>query len=87
VFQHTTKVAPSGWPHPLGMTPFPGTDVAGGSIQVSLAALAGQVPCNLGLPLNVQYGTTGRNPSAPPALTFDPSVADISGRKELYLFR
>lgn len=88
VFQHETKPASSGWPHPHGISggTFP-IYIAGGSAQVSLAALAPKVPCNVGLPLNLQYGTTGLDPSAPPALTFDPSVADLSGRKELYLFR
>ena len=88
VFQHETKVAPSGWPHPHGLSGFPSPlSVAGGSAQISLAALAPQVPCNLGIRVNLQYGTTGLDPSPPPAMTFDPSVADISGRKELYLFR
>ena len=88
VFQHETKVAASGWPHPHGISGFPmPIYVAGGSLQVPLSALAPKVPCNVGLPLNLQYGTTGLNPEAPPALTFDPNVASLSGRKELYLFR
>jgi hypothetical protein len=88
IFQHETKNAPHGWPHPHGISSGIFTFyIAGGSTQLSLAALAAKVPCNVGLPVNLQYGTTGLNPSPPPALTFDPSVADISGRKELYLFR
>lgn len=88
IFQHETKAAPHGWPHPHGITgSISPIYIAGGSAQVSLAALAAKVPCNVGLPVNLQYGTTGLNTSPPPALTFDPSVADISGRKELYLFR
>jgi hypothetical protein len=88
IFQHETKVPPSGWPHPHGLSGFPSPPIiAGGSAQVSLAALAPKVPCNAGIPVNLQYGTTGLKPTAPFALTFDPNVADISGRKELYLFR
>jgi hypothetical protein len=87
ILQHPTSVAPSGWPHPLGIANWPNDSVAGGSIHIALSSFAAQVPCNIGLPLNLQYGTTGRNHTPPPGLTFDPGVADISGRKELYLFR
>ena len=87
VLQHETKAAPTGWPHPHGLAGGTVPQIAGGSAQIALAALAPRVPCNLGIPVNVQYGTTGLNTAPPPALTFDPSVADLSGRKELYLFR
>ena len=92
IFLHTTKVAGGGgWPDPDGITSgaFGVPAIAGGSIQFRVDNLVGKVPCTVGgtLPVNVTYGTTGRNHFPPPTLTWDPANADISGTKELYLWK
>jgi hypothetical protein len=89
IFTHTTKAATSGWPDPDGIASgaFGVPAIAGGSIQFNVGPFVNKVPCNGSLPVNLTYGTTGLNHSPPPALTFDPSVADISGSKEIYLWK
>lgn len=89
IFQHTTNPTTSGWPDPDGITSgaFGVPAVAGGSIQFNVGPFVNKVPCNGSLPVNITYGTTGRDHSPPPALTWDPSVADISGSKEIYLWK
>jgi hypothetical protein len=89
IFTHTTKAATSGWPDPDGITSgaFGVPAIAGGSIQFNVGPFVAKVPCNGSLPVNLTYGTTGLNHSPPPALTWDPSVADISGSKEIYLWK
>ena len=89
IFTHTTKAATSGWPDPDGLPSgtFGVPAIAGGSIQFNVGPFVNKVPCNGSLPVNLTYGTTGLNHSPPPALTWDPSVADISGSKEIYLWK
>jgi hypothetical protein len=91
-FIHTTKVAAGGgWPDPDGIPSgaFGVPAIAGGSIQVRVDNLVNKVPCTVGgtIPLNITYGTTGRNHFPPPTLTWDPSNADISGTKEVFLWK
>ena len=38
-----------------------------------------------GVPVNITYGTTGRK-DGPGKLTFNPSIADLSDSRELFLF-
>lgn len=52
---------------------------------MALSGAIGQIPCNIGIPIAVQYGSSGKNPFHLERLTFDPQLADISGRKELDL--
>jgi hypothetical protein len=82
-FGHTTGLAPSGWPDPDGIPSgaFGVRASAGGSLQFSTAAFSSSIPCNIGIAVNITYGTTG----LAPGLTFDPTVADISGTKEVFL--
>ena len=89
IFQHSTKAAPSGWPDPDGApSGFAGVNpIAGGSIQFNVGPFVAKVPCNGSLPINLTYGTTGLNHFPPPALTWDPANADISGAKEIYLWK
>jgi hypothetical protein len=90
IFQHTTKASVSGWPDPDG---FPGSGafgvppIAGGSIQFNVGPFVNKVPCNIAVPINITYGTTGKDPFPPPTFTWDPASADISGSKELYLWK
>ena len=56
-------------------------------MHLELASAVALLPCNVGLPIDIQYGSSGKNPFDPQRLTFDPQLADISGRKELYLLR
>ena len=89
IFQHTTKAAVSGWPDPDGIASgaFGVPAIAGGSIQFNVGPFVAKVPCNGSLPVNITYGTTGLNHFPPPALTWDPANADISGSKEIYLWK
>lgn len=89
IFQHSTKAAVSGWPDPDGITSgaFGVPAIAGGSIQFNVGNFVNKIPCNGSLPVNLTYGTTGKDNSPPPALTWDPSNADISGSKEVYLWK
>jgi hypothetical protein len=87
LFGHVTKFAPSGWPDPSGFPPaatFP-IVIAGASWQVPTGA---QPAACVGTKINLTYGTTGRlgNVGSPGPMTFDPSIADTSGSKEVYLF-
>jgi len=89
IFTHTAKAAASGWPDPSGATSgFAGVPpIAGGSIQFNVGPFVAKVPCTGALPVNLTYGTTGRNHFPPPTLTWDPANADISGTKEIYLWK
>jgi hypothetical protein len=84
IFGHVTQ---PGFPDPSGYTSgafgVPGIAGASGQIPVGTAPAV----C-IGLPFNLTYGTSGRTGvlGAPGSLTFDPSVADTSGTRELYLF-
>ncbi len=90
LFQHLTKVPPSGvWPDPggfPGVAPFGVQSVAGASWQLPVGPLP--AAC-VGTKLNLTYGTSGRAgclESGPAGLTFNPEVADTSGTKQLFLF-
>lgn len=89
IFGHTTNPTTSGWPDPDGIASgaFGVPAVAGGSTQVNIGGFVGSIPCNIGVAVNLTYGTTGRDHSPPPALTWDPTNADISGSKEVYLWK
>jgi hypothetical protein len=92
IFGHVTKVAPSGWPDPEEGAGLPSgaagvAPVAGGSIQFNVGPFVAKVPCTGAIPLNITYGTTGRHHTPPPTLTWDPSIADVSGTKEIYLWK
>jgi hypothetical protein len=82
-FQHNTGLAASGWPDPDGITSgaFGVNPSAGGSLQLTTTTYSGSIPC-IGLALNITYGTTGLNPG----LVFDPTVQDVSGTKQVFLF-
>lgn len=82
-FQHNTGLAPSGWPDPDGIPSgaFNVTPSAGGSFQLATTGFSSSIPCNIGIAINLTYGTTGLNPG----LTFDPSIQDVSGTKQLFL--
>jgi hypothetical protein len=89
-FQHTTGVAASGWPDPDGTGGIPSgfagvAPSGGGSGQLATLSNSGSIPCSpttVGFSLNITYGTTG----LVPGLTFDPSKADVSGSKQVFLF-
>lgn len=89
LFGHVTGVPASGpWPDPDGFggaAPFGVTAVAGASWQLPTGP---QPSACTGTKINITYGTSGRTGvlGSPGGLTFDPSVADTSGTKELYLF-
>jgi hypothetical protein len=85
LFGHVTRYAPSGWPDPDGFSSLVPIGPAGASWQVPTGL---QPAACLGTKVNLTYGTTGRKGSlgSPGVLTFDPSIADTSGSRELYLF-
>jgi hypothetical protein len=87
LFQHVTRHAPSGWPDPGGLASgaFGVPAIGGASWQIPVAPT--EAVC-IGTKLNVTYGTSGRlgGVGTAGALTWDPSIADVSGTKELYLF-
>jgi len=88
IFGHKTKTATSGWPDPGGLPSgaFGVPPIGGASAQFPTVGLTVcSTPGLLGLPVNLTYGTTGRK-DGPGGLTFNPSIADLSGSKELYLF-
>jgi hypothetical protein len=89
IFGHTTKAATSGWPDPDGITSgaFGVPAIAGGSIQFNIGPFVAKVPCNVAFPVNITYGTSGKDNTPPPTFTWDPSNADISGSKEIYLWK
>jgi hypothetical protein len=82
-FQHPTGLAASGWPDPDGITSgaFGVNPSAGGSFQFPTLGNSGFIPCNLGIAINLTYGTSGLNPG----LVFDPTTQDVSGTKQLFL--
>jgi hypothetical protein len=84
LFGHVTQ---PGWPDPHG----PGgggvgPHIGGASNQIPLGALPPSV-C-VGVAINVTYGTSGRlgDLGTPGGITWDPSIADVSGTRELFLF-
>jgi hypothetical protein len=86
-FTHTTNLAPSGWPDPDGIPSgsFGVPASAGGSFTLNIGPFVTSVPCNIGIPVNLTYGTSGNQGA--PFLQWNPSVADISGTKEMYLWK
>jgi hypothetical protein len=91
-FQHTTKAAALGWPDPdfgggAGSGSFGVPAIAGGSLQTNVGGFVAKIPCAGAFPVNITYGTTGKDLSPPPTFTWDPSIADISGSKEIYLWK
>lgn len=89
IFQHLTKAATSGWPDPDGITSgaFGVPAIAGGSVQVNVGPFVGKIPCAGAFPLNLTYGTSGKSHFPPPTFVWDPTDADISGSKEVYLWK
>ncbi|HZL98949.1 MAG TPA: hypothetical protein VFD43_01740 [Planctomycetota bacterium] len=90
IFNHVAKVATSGWPDPANgvASGWPAVPpIAGGSIQFNVGPFVAKVPCAGTFPVNLTYGTTGRHHTPPPTLTWDPAVADISGSREIYLWK
>jgi len=83
-FGHATSAAPSGWPDPHGFSSgaFGVPAIAGASNQIPISPLP--VPC-LGLAFNITYGSSGRLDGLGP-MTWDPSIAEASGTKQLFLF-
>jgi len=84
LYGHVTQ---PGWPDPDGFIggSFGVNDVAGASWQLPASSLP--VAC-LGMKFNLSYGTSGRTGvlGAPGPLTWDPSVADISGTCDIAIF-
>jgi hypothetical protein len=87
VFLHTTNLAPSGWPDPNGIPSgaFGVPASAGGSTTLILNPFVSSIPCNIGIPVNLTYGTSGNQGA--PFLQWNPAVGDVSGTKELYLWK
>jgi hypothetical protein len=88
-FLHTTNEGVlAAWPDPNGITSgfFGEVPSAGGSIHLLVSGFAGSIPCNIGLPVNLTYGTTGNNPGTP-VLQYDSTKGDISGTKQMYLWK
>ncbi len=84
-FVHVSGPAPSGWPDPDGLgAGLPGGGKGGGSIHVPLASFSPSIPCALGLPINLTYGSTADNAAGPPVLQYAPG--SISGSAQLFLF-
>ena len=88
LFGTKTKLAASGWPDPEGFASgaFGVVPIASASAQFPTGTLTVcNVPGILGVPVNLTYGTTGRK-DGPGGLTFNPSIADLSDSRELFLF-
>jgi hypothetical protein len=88
LFGHKTGTATSGWPDPEGFASgaFGVPALGGASNQFPTGTLTVcNVPGILGVPVNITYGSTGRK-DGPGGLTFNPSVADLSGSRECFLF-
>ena len=88
LFGTKTKTAVSGWPDPEGFASgaFGVLAIASASAQFPTGTLTVcNVPGILGVPVNITYGTTGRK-DGPGKLTFNPSIADLSDSRELFLF-
>jgi len=86
-FGHATSTTASGWPDPGGFASgaFGTPAIAGASWQVP----TGLVPAACtGTKVNLTYGTSGRfgQVPVPGQLTWDPTQADTSGTKQLFLF-
>jgi len=90
LFQHVTRNVPS-----TGI--WPDVDGFGGVAPLgvhSVAAASWQFPTGpqpaacIGVKVNLTYGTSGRTGGLGTAgpLTWDPSIADVSGTKQLFLF-
>jgi len=90
IFQHNTTAAASGWPDPdfgvAGSGAFGVPAIAGGSIQFNVGPFVAKIPCAGAFPVNLTYGTTGKNP-VPPVLTWDPNINPAGGSKEIYLWK
>lgn len=86
-FFHTTKPAPSGWPDPSGVASgvFGVPAVGGGSLNLALPTFATSVPCGVGIPLNVTYGTSSLD-TVPPQLKYSRDRFPVSGSRQLFLF-
>jgi len=84
LFIHSTSTAPSGWPDAGGFAvgAFGVAPIAGGSIQLPVAPLP--AVCTGG-PFILTIGTSGMGSTSGP-LTWDETVADTSGTKELVMF-
>jgi hypothetical protein len=83
-FGHVTQLGfPDPWGFPVGA--FGVAPIAGASWQVPLGPLPAACA---GTAMNLTYGTSGRLGGVGTAgpKTFDPSIADTSGTRELYLF-
>ncbi|MFT7463377.1 MAG: hypothetical protein ACI9EF_001721 [Pseudohongiellaceae bacterium] len=82
IFIHET--APVNWPDPGGFGATPGEFgvpmVAGSSVHIPVA---GSV-CLAGFPIALQYGSSGLVTSSGP-FTYDPSIAKISGTRQVFL--
>lgn len=87
LFGHKTDGTPAmGDPGGLAPGAFGVPPIAGASAQFPTVGLTVcSTPGLLGLPVNLTYGTSGRK-DGPGGLTFNPSIADLSGSKELFLF-
>lgn len=88
LFGTKTKTAVSGWPDPEGFASgaFGVTAIASASAQFPTNTLTVcNVPGILGVPVNITYGTTGRK-DGPGKLTWNPSIADLSDSREVFLF-
>jgi len=88
LFGTRTQLAASGWPDPEGFASgaFGVVPIASASAQFPTGSLTVcNVPGILGVPVNLTYGTTGRK-DGPGKLTFNPSIADLSDSRELFLF-
>lgn len=88
LFGHKTATASSGWPDAGGLPSgtFGVPAIAGASWQLpTVGVTVCSTPGIIGVPVNLTYGTSGRK-DGPGKLTFNPSIADLSGSKELFLF-
>ncbi len=85
-FPHVSAAASSGWPDPEGLASgaFGVPAIAGGSFTIAIGGFAGSVPCGIGLPVNLTYGSTSDNPAPPPVLNF--KAGTISGSMQSFLF-
>ena len=81
-----TKTTNVPWPDPDGFPPgtFGVLPIASASNQFPTTGLT-VCPVVISLPVNITYGTSGRK-DGPGGLTFNPSIADTSGTRELFLF-
>lgn len=88
LFGHKTATASSGWPDAGGLPSgtFSVPAIAGASNQFPTIGVTVCLSSGiLGIPVNLTYGTSGRK-DGPGKLTFNPSIADLSGAREVFLF-